>query len=61
MNWFGFIIALFVLDIVPVWFIPIMPLGFFTKVLLTVFLGGVIFFAVNYGGWKRGFVSGRRR
>lgn len=53
MNWVGFTIALLVLDIIPVWFLNFMSgWTIFTKILVTLGMGAVIWFIVDKRGTK---------
>lgn len=55
MNWSGFIIAFFLLGIIPIWFLNFTAnLGFLKNVMVTLIIGVATFFAVQYGGTKRG-------
>lgn len=56
-NWIMFTIAFVGFVIIPIWFMTIGDVSFINKVILTIVLGVVTFFAVKTGGAKRGFIS----
>lgn len=60
-NWFGFIISFVLLGIIPVWVLTLFEINLIYKILLTVFLGMVIFIAVKTGGTKKSFIGSIRR
>lgn len=60
MNWYKFGIAYVLLVIIPVWFIKIIDVSIGYKLIFTVGGGMAVQWAINRGGAKRGFFTGRR-
>ena len=57
-NWIGFTIAFVLLGIVPIWFMNFTGgIGVGTRIFLTLGVGVATYFAVESGGFKRGFIS----
>ncbi len=57
-NWVAFSIAFVLVGIIPLWFLNFTGgVSFMKKILITIVLAGVVYYSVEYGGAKRGFIS----
>ena len=58
MNWISFSIAFILLGIAPIWFMNFTGgIGIGIRIFLTLGVAGAVYFSIEYGGAKRGFIS----